>query len=49
MEIQSRTSLEKCRELLEDNKTISDENILNQRDRQYNYFGTGAELQEISI
>ena len=35
METQSRLSLEKCRELLGNNKSVSDENILSQRDRLY--------------
>jgi len=36
MEIQSRLSIEKCRELLVNGKNISDETITNQRNRLYN-------------
>ena len=35
MEIQNRLSVERCRELLGDNKSISDEKILSQRNRLY--------------
>jgi len=35
MEIQSRLSIEKCRELLVNSKNISDETITSQRNRLY--------------
>lgn len=35
METQSKLSIEKCRELLGSNKSISDEKILSQRNRLY--------------
>lgn len=36
METQNRLSVERCRELLGNNKSVSDENILSQRNRLYN-------------